>query len=240
MSLKAVILAAGMGRRLRPKTLDIPKALVRVGDQPILDRQLRALRHVQAEDIVVVTGYRADLIQARYGAALRYIQNPAFATTNSAVSLWCARQELAAETVYLHSDVVFAPEILEAVAACPRPLCLAVDEHPCDEEAMKVRRTGDRIIEINKTMALERAAGEFIGIAKWTAATGKKLAHALQTLMNAQAHSAYTEAAFQQLMDQDEPVHYHPITSGAWAEIDTEEDLQAALRLFEDGVLQHG
>ena len=85
--MKAIILAAGRGSRLKGLTDDRPKCLVELGGVRLLDWQLAALKAAGIEDVVVVTGYRADLLQAE---GVRTIHNPDWARTNMVRSLLCA------------------------------------------------------------------------------------------------------------------------------------------------------
>ena len=85
--MKAIILAAGEGTRLRPHTLDRPKCLVELSGKPLLLHQVDALHATGVDDIVVVTGYRADQIES---LGFSTINNPAYDRTNMVKSLMCA------------------------------------------------------------------------------------------------------------------------------------------------------
>jgi L-glutamine-phosphate cytidylyltransferase len=114
----AVLLAAGLGERLDPLTGDRPKCLVTVGGVPILERLVLTLGDHGIERLLVVTGYKADMISDYLGERFRgvtveYVVNRRFATTNTMYSLWLARDLVAGPTLLIESDVVFEAKLLE-------------------------------------------------------------------------------------------------------------------------------
>ena len=114
---RAVILAAGMGARLRPLTADVPKCLVEVDGQLILLRALRALAAQGVTEVVIVVGYQADAIRRRVGARfagldIHYVDAPRYATTNNICSLWDAREFCDQDILLLEGDVVFDDDVV--------------------------------------------------------------------------------------------------------------------------------
>ncbi|GMA49620.1 hypothetical protein GCM10025857_09770 [Alicyclobacillus contaminans] len=171
----AVILAAGMSTRLRPLTNDKPKCLLPMGSKTILDWQLEALKHIDVKDIVMVVGYRKDMIQEHIAAhhpdvRVTYVENPDFATTNTLFSLNHALTEYTGDFYYLNADVVFDHQILERLVPCSDGGHLAIDRKQCREEEVKVIVSGSQITDIGKHLNPEVCYGEFIGVAKFTGA----------------------------------------------------------------------
>ena len=113
----ALLLAAGVGARLAPLTYALPKCLVPVNGMPIVGRLLRALDHHGIDRLVIVAGYRAEMIRAYVGetfggVAVEYIVSPLFATTNTLYSLWLARQLIDEPLLLFESDIVFDEPLL--------------------------------------------------------------------------------------------------------------------------------
>jgi len=115
---KAVILAAGVGDRLRPFTDTAPKSLVEVGGVPILDNTLANLAAVGTEEVAIVVGHHKDAIVERYGSsylgmAMAYVVSEDYEKTNNIYSLWLARDHLAQDVLLLEADVFFERAVLE-------------------------------------------------------------------------------------------------------------------------------
>ena len=259
--MKAIIVAAGRGRRLGPETAEIPKCMVAVAGRPILHRQLTALAVAGADDVVIVRGYLGDRIQPMSAAAaaapVRFVENPEWAHNNILASLLYAEHEMAGGFLFSYSDIVFATEHARRVAASTADVALIVDrrwrdayagrvQHPVSEaELVAVEETADgpRVRRVGKRVVpAEQAAGEFIGLAKLSSAGAAALADVWARArargmdrpfgQAATLRQAYLSDAFNQMAD--EGVALVPIfIDGRWREIDTEEDLGRAHALVD-------
>jgi L-glutamine-phosphate cytidylyltransferase len=228
---KAIILAAGQARRLYPLTQDLPKTLLRVGAMTILERQVRTLRAAGIENITIVVGHHEDKVRQALGRTVRYVHNPYFAATADIVSLWCARKQMIGPFLYLHGDVLFGPAILQRLLDdAPAEVRLAIEAKACDPEDEKVRVVGDTVIEISKAIAPALAYGEFIGLARISAATAPALRDALETLVDEGDLETQCISAVQRLIDQGVHVQRTAVDGLPWCEIDYPDDLSAAVR----------
>ncbi len=121
---RAVILAAGKGNRLLPLTAELPKCLVEVGGQPLLERALHALAAHGVTEAVVVVGYKGEVVRERVGACfagvdIRYVDAPDFETTNNIRSLWDAREYLDRDVLLIEADVIFDAEVVGSLLCEP-------------------------------------------------------------------------------------------------------------------------
>src|SRR3989338_6930889 len=110
--MKAVILAAGKSSRLFPLTLNKPKCLLEVGGKTIIDRQIEAISQIGIEDILIVTGYKKEVIMNTIKDEARYREYPDFEKTNNLHTLWSVRDELNNDFICLFSDLIFDTEII--------------------------------------------------------------------------------------------------------------------------------
>lgn len=226
---RAIILAAGQSKRLRPYTDECPKTLLEVGGKPILEHQLEIFRGLGIDDIHIVVGYRAEQIQAYGGDAFTYHMNPRYDTTNVLGSLACARDAMEEGFYFLHADTLFDPNILRALVDHSGSFVLAVQKKECGEEEMKVKLQGGHVMEINKTMELAGAAGEFIGLAKIGKEHVASLKRAMTTILETRSEQAFFEEAIQRLIDHENlVVQAMDIGSHFAIEIDFPEDLEQA------------
>ena len=104
--MKAVILAAGRGGRLKKVTGDLPKCLARVGAMTLVERQIAALRAAGISEIIVVAGHRAEQVRRVCGPRVQLVENPDYATTNSLYSAWMARHLITSDLIVDRKSVV--------------------------------------------------------------------------------------------------------------------------------------
>lgn len=225
--LKAIILAAGRGRRLGELTASQPKCLLPVGGLSLLEHQLEALR-AQGLDAVVVAGYQAAAVAARVAGRAACIVNQRHAETNSLYSLWLARDHARQGFVLLNADVLFDPEILERVLGSPRPDVLAVERRrEFQAEEMKVELAGERILAMSKQLEFPRAHAENVGVLKFSAAGAAVLLSRMEGLLAAGGEKEFCPYAFNAIA-ADYPLRAIPIDGLPWVEIDFADDLERA------------
>jgi choline kinase len=233
---KAVVLAAGPGRRLGPLTRELPKTLLPLGEsRTILDLVLGNLAAVGIAHVAIVTGFGAARVdelvpelEERHGLQLRPIFNDRAEEWNNAHSLWLAREAFADGALLVNGDTVHPSSVeTRLLGEGANGLLLAIDPaNPPDEEAMKVSLDADgRLERIGK--GLERADGEYIGVALIGAAAAAALADALETTWRRDP-SLYYEDGFQELVDRGGTIRTAPIGSVDWVEVDDDTDLARA------------
>jgi choline kinase len=235
---QAVVLAAGVGNRLAGTSGGLPKSYLRLGGETLLERNIRLLRDVGVSEIVLVTGHQRERFAADFpDPGIRQVFNPFYRTSNVLVSFWCALPFLHGDFLYLHADTVFAPQILGGLAAEETgEAILAVDRKVCGEEEMKYTLAEDGSVDrLNKTMPPGEAAGEFLGLARFSASTLPRLRGATERILGRGEFQCFVEAALQEMVDDGELVlSVFDTGDWPWREIDFPEDYEAALRMFPD------
>lgn len=174
--MKAIILAAGEGKRLRPLTNNTPKCMVNLFGKSLLQWQIETFRSCQIDDISVVTGYRSELINL---PRLKIFQNKKFETTNMVESLFCASQELSEQTIVSYGDIIFEKKVLDKLIQSKADFSVIVDknwkryweirfDNPLnDAESLKID-TDDNITSIGKkTQKIDEIEGQYIGLMKF-------------------------------------------------------------------------
>lgn len=240
--MKAVILAAGVGSRIRPLTDNCPKSLLRVNGKTILEMMVSHIRDSGCiDEVVFVLGYMQDVIRAYVKETFpdikaQFVINDKYTTTNTGFSLMLAENFVGGSSfIKFDADVVFDKTILDKLAAGPQRNCLCIDKniHLAAEE-VKVAVDGEnRVLRASKTLSPAEAAGESIGIEKIDGLTAYPLFLELRTMMkDYKNHQKYYEAAYERLIAKNVPFHALDITGLKWVEIDTETDFAAAGKLF--------
>ena len=182
--MKAIILAAGEGKRLRPLTNNTPKCLVNLFGKSLLQWQIETFRSCQIDDISVVTGYRSELINL---PRLKIFQNKKFETTNMVESLFCASEELSGQTIVSYGDIIFEKKVLDKLIQSKADFSVIVDknwkryweirfDNPLnDAESLKID-TDDNITSIGKkTQKIDEIEGQYIGLMKFQNAGLEKI-----------------------------------------------------------------
>ncbi len=231
--MKALILAAGIASRLRPLTDSTPKCLLDIGGKCILERAVDNLRANGIESIVVVTGYLDHMIRDFLGSrypdiSIEYIHNPVYDSTNNIYSLWLARDAmLGHEMLLLDSDILFSPEIISSLLHAPHDNCLALKVFDVGDEEIKVRLDGDqRVLEISKVVPPQQAAGESIGIERFSADWVRFMyAHLENMILTGQRVNIFYEAAFEEMILLGHELYAVDVTAWPCVELDTIEDV---------------
>jgi len=238
--MQAVIMAAGIGKRLGLLTQQIPKCLLQVGGTTIIERQLDILRRHDVCDIIIVVGYRTKTIEERLRErGITFVFNPFYETTNVLTSFWFAREKLYDDFIFLHGDTVFETPILEDMLHTEGDVVLPVNFKDCEEEDMKVIIKDSQILRITKEMSPQESDGEFIGIAKVRKRVLKDLIEIVDDFMARRKFNLFFEAAIQKLIDSDKFLITCTDTKDYfWNEIDFIEDLERARMVFEHEVIR--
>ncbi|OIV35819.1 nucleotide sugar-1-phosphate transferase [Mangrovactinospora gilvigrisea] len=232
-----LVLAAGAGRRLRPYTDTLPKALVPVdGERTVLDLTLRNFAEVGLAEAAVVVGYRAEAVEERreklerqYGVKLRLVRNDKAEEWNNAYSLWCARDVIAEGVILANGDTVHPVSVEKTLLAArggDRSIILALDtvKSLADEEMKVIAEPEAGVRRITKLMDPAEATGEYIGVTLIEPSAAAGLADALKTTFERDPQ-LYYEDGYQELVDRGTTVHTAEIGDVPWVEIDNHEDL---------------
>ncbi|AEN13700.1 MULTISPECIES: phosphocholine cytidylyltransferase family protein [unclassified Streptomyces] len=232
-----LVLAAGAGRRLRPYTDTLPKALVPVdGEKTVLDLTLANFAEVGLTEVAVVVGYRKEAVYARkaefeatYGVKLTLIDNDKAEEWNNAYSLWCAREVLGQGVILANGDTVHPVSVERTLLDARgegRKIILALDtvKHLADEEMKVVSEDGTGVRRITKLMDPATATGEYIGVTLIEPEAAEELADALRTTFERDP-DLYYEDGYQELVDRGFTVDVAPIGEVTWVEIDNHDDL---------------
>ncbi|MDQ2876705.1 MAG: phosphocholine cytidylyltransferase family protein [Actinomycetota bacterium] len=237
-----MVLAAGAGRRLRPDTDSLPKALLPVaGTTTILDIALRNLAAVGLTDVAVIVGHAAEVIADRtaalereHGVAIELIHNDRAQDWNNAYSLWLAREYLGQGALLVNGDTVHPVSVentlLEAREQLPAAdLILAVDavKQLADEEMKVTLDERGLLRRITKRLDPAQAHGEYIGVTLIQPAAARALAEALEATWRRDP-GLYYEDGYQELVRREGEIAIAPIGDIAWVEVDNHQDLRRA------------
>ncbi|MGW6306720.1 phosphocholine cytidylyltransferase family protein [Streptomyces niveus] len=232
-----LVLAAGAGRRLRPYTDTLPKALVPVdGDTTVLDLTLGNFAEIGLTEAAIVVGYRKEAVyerkaalEAKYGLTLTLVDNDKAEEWNNAYSLWCARDVIRRGVILANGDTVHPVSVERTLLAARgegRRIILALDavKQLADEEMKVITEDDKGVRRITKLMDPATATGEYIGVTLIEPEAADELADALKATFERDP-DLYYEDGYQELVDRGFTIDVAPIGDVPWVEIDNHDDL---------------
>ncbi len=234
-----VILAAGMAKRLRPLTDTRPKCLLQVGERTLLQRTVDALLQAGISELVVVTGYRGnmlcDFLQQHYPQlTIHFIDNVDYEHNNNIFSLWLTRPYTdGRDFLLMDSDILFDPAIVRRMLA-EGGTALALNRHELGEEEIKVIVNADnKVVELSKTCSISDAIGESVGIEKIAADYSVALFRELEQMIDHEGLiDIFYERAFERLIPQGHLFKVVDTTDMFSIELDTVDDFNRAKELI--------
>jgi len=255
---RAILIAAGRGKRLGEHTAEIPKCMVQVGERPILGWVWAALSAAGVDELVVIRGYKGEVLETFVRGLVpkvTFVDNPEWQTNNVLLSMACARRFLDQPTYLTYSDIIFTPAVAAACAASTAEIGLVIDrefkaiyegrtEHPLEEGEVSDLMPDGSVARVGKrALPADEAVGEYIGLCRLGARGVATVANTLDQLQRqfagrehdpfmraASFRNAYQTDLWQTLIDSG--LRIDPVfIDGQWREIDTGQDLERAREL---------
>jgi L-glutamine-phosphate cytidylyltransferase len=236
--MKAIILAAGQGQRLRPLTDHFPKCLIPIAGAPVLEHMLHRIQRCGLQEVVLVTGFEGDRIRRQVvqmglrDLRIEFVVNKQFAETNNLYSLWLALRDNVGPVMIFNADDYFNVHILEALKNTPADAAAVIDfTRPLPLDAMKTRVDGSRVTFLGKTLPEHFASGNAIGMYRFSARAAELLRGEISAWVSGGRTKDFYVSAISELASR---VAIHAVSTEGltWGEIDDHEDLAAAPSKF--------
>ena len=247
---KALIIAAGLGSRLKKHTENLPKCMLDFGGKTLLQRQLDSYKKCGIKDISLIRGYKKEKINYK---GIKYFENKDYKNNNILNSIFYAEKAINGNIIISYSDILFDPSVVQRTLDSDHDISVTVDidwrgyyvgrkDHPISEAENVIFNSNNEVQKIGKiNTGSEEVHGEFIGMIKLSnrgAEIFKEHFHRLKKIywnkpfQRARTfQKAYLTDFIQELVDIGIKVHCVIIESG-WKEIDTVEDYKKALSGF--------
>ena len=240
--MKAIILCAGQGTRLRPYTTTLPKCMVKVDGVSLIERQLEVLKSRGVDEIILIGGH----FHHKLPASISKIVNPEYRSSNMVKSLSMALHHISGNVIISYGDIVYSAATLDLLTSAQHNICVAIDS--CWEEYWKSRSsdymsdveslvTGDdgSIIDIgNKPRSRDCVEGQYMGLTRLSGAgcleIKKFLSNPNQLVNGKDFNDCYMTDMLQALIMKGIKV-WPCFTSSPWIEVDTAEDLNNKVTL---------
>lgn len=235
--MKAIILAAGLGSRLRPITDSVPKCMVPVNGIPIIDKQVENLLDsgFVEHDIHIVSGYKDNILKrhlAEKFPAVNVITNARYNETNNMYSLYLAKRCLCGcEFLLMNGDVFFDSNIIVGMMVGDNVNKIACDRYGYIAESMKITVDDGLITHISKAITEQEYYAVSIDIYRFSTVASEVMFNEIcDTIEVRKDENSWTEVALDKIFSREKFVPY--IINDRWVEIDNHDDLVYAERLF--------
>jgi choline kinase len=230
--MRVIIPAAGRGTRLLPHTAGRPKCLVPVGGVPIIERVLDQLRTAGAEEVICVTGYRAEQLEdyvfgVRRRPPVTFVRNSDYERSDNIVSLLATAPYFDREVAIIDSDVVMSQRLVDLLVNGQGDAVVVDRGRHRTEIDMAVEIRDGVVWHLDKQLPPERTNGEFFGLSRWTAEGGRRLIETVREMVASGVTDVWYPYAIRTLAKR------HPVVpllaeSDEWIEVDSTGDLALA------------
>ncbi|MEQ9358102.1 phosphocholine cytidylyltransferase family protein [Coleofasciculus chthonoplastes] len=239
----AVILAAGMGTRLKEIGKAAPKGFLQLGDRPIIEESIEQLTDCGIQHIIIVTGHLSEfyqrLQQRCHDQMLTIVHNPYYADSGSMYSLYCARELIESDFLLLESDIIYERRALSTVSNFPKDNVVLLSGTTNAGDEVYVGTSGDTIVTMSKSKAEigQRIAGELVGISKISYPLFERMLGLASLRFKVDLMMDYeTDALI--AAAKSYPVYYTVISDLLWAEIDDQSHLVRAKNQIYPAIIQ--
>ena len=228
--MQGLILAAGKGTRMG--NVEVPKCLLEINGVAIIKHQINSFKKNGINDIVVVTGYKSEMIHDLLNDQVRYVHNSKFSEMNNIYSVWLAIQKLQDDFICVYGDLMFDEEILKKCLEIKSEIGLIVETNTRDE-TMKVKIENEKIVAVNKKIDYKTADGNFVGMAKFSKNVLKILFNEIDYLITENIDGYYT-LGIENLIKKNVEVGYQVTNGLSWMDIDEEREFEESKKIFHD------
>ena len=226
----AVILAAGLGMRLRDTFSGKPKGLLSIGGVPLVERSIQQLIAHGIHDIIIVTGYLAEEYEALADAypTVRTVHNPSYADSGSMYSLYCARDAITGPFLLLESDLLYESRALSTLLNSPFEAAILVSGFTQSGDELYIETRDDYFYHMSKERReLQHIVGELVGISKISNTLFEKMIAYSSAYFQKSLHLHYEDGCLNQVAKETQiPICFVPDL--LWTEIDNAAHLHRA------------
>lgn len=252
--MKVIILAAGMGTRLKPLTDEVPKCMVKVNGKFIIDYQLEVMKKcsIKESDIVIVAGYKSEVLKEKFkDSNIEIVVNEHYNNTNMVYSLMCA-MDIFKETddiIISYGDIIYSEDIFRKILSTNKSSSVIVDDgwydywkvradNPLDDAETLKFDENDRLIEIGqKTNDITNIMSQYIGLMRFKCDGLNELLQMVSNLKNNKSicqeavgkeyNKIYMTDLLQYMVENEKEINVLHINRN-WYEIDNRYDLNIA------------
>ena len=222
--MKAIIMAAGVGKRLQTLNINKPKCLITVGSETLIRRSVNLLVNKGISDITIIVGFMAHLIRNELNNDVTYFENPDFHSTNSIKSLWYAKDLLEDNVLLLNGDLYYEHVILDYAINQTNAVVMLADSTRIDNADYRFGFIGKQINLFGKHLTNQETDAEYVGIVRIDKGFIKTFKQTLKKMIAAGRSNIWWEDVLYSFISKQVPIHFFDVAGTFWTEVDTLQD----------------
>ena len=218
--MKAIIMAAGVGSRLRQLIGDKPKCLIEADGTTLISRSVSLLQERGISDICVVTGYKSDLIRHELQGRVQYFHNPYFEVTNSIASLWLARDTLCDNVILMNADLYYEEAVLDMASAQTDSVVMLSDCTRIEDADFRFGVRGNRILKTGNQLSDDETDCEYVGIVRIDGSFIRVFKDRLERMIERGDFRNWWEGVLYTFIDDGIDIFHRDVDGAFWTEVD--------------------
>ncbi len=218
--MKAIIMAAGIGSRLKEINGDRPKCLIDANGISLISRSVALLHERGITDICVITGYKSELIHQELQSRVNYLHNPYFQVTNSIASLWLARDLLCDDVILMNADLYYQIEVLDTAIAQTGCAVMLSDSTRIDDADFRFGVMGNRILKTGNQLTNLETDCEYVGIVRIDKSFIGTFKNRLETMIMKGDFNNWWEGVLYAFIDEGVDIYHKDVAGSFWTEVD--------------------
>ena len=218
--MKAIIMAAGVGSRLKEINGDKPKCLIEVDGVTLISRSVSLLQGRGISEITVITGYKSELIQQELQSRVDYLHNPFFQVTNSIASLWLAKELLCDDVILMNADLYYQRAVLHIALAQTDHAVMLSDCTRIDDADFRFSVLGNRILKTGNKLTNQETDCEYVGIVRIDRRFISIFKDRLEEMIALGDFANWWEGVLYALIDDGIDVLHKDVGGAFWTEVD--------------------
>jgi len=224
--MKAIIMAAGIGSRIRGIIGNKPKCLIEANGETLIGRMVRILNSRNVHDITVITGFQSKLIHDELGGRVKYFHNPLFSVTNSISSLWLAKDILDSHVILMNADLYVEQQVIDVALAQTRHVVMLSDSSRIEDADFRFGVKGDRIVKTGNKLKNHETDCEYVGIVRIDKSFTAKFKTRLEYMVKQGDFKNWWEGVLYSFIEDGMPIYHEDIIGSFWTEVDHLGDYQ--------------
>ncbi len=229
----AVILAAGLGSRMRNIIHDKPKGFLQFGSKPIIEESIESLISCGIEEIIIVTGYQSQFYErlTRDHSCLKTVKNRHYASSGSMYSLSCAKDLIKEDFLLVESDIIYERKAAKSIVSTQYENCILISGKTRAGDEVFVASIKGRITDLSKdSKRQDHSSGELVGLSKISKPFFSKMVSMSELLFKSNRDIDYEKCISS--LAKKEAIYSYKIDDLLWAEVDNESHFRRAEQIY--------